>query len=52
MNDVTEQIWRNSTILKKKFDFLKLAFLFTMLAIVPWLATLASLAHLRSPLLK
>ncbi|QHO77614.1 hypothetical protein ACH79_38225 [Bradyrhizobium sp. CCBAU 051011] len=48
VNDVTEQIWRNSTILREKFDFLKCAFMLTMLSIVPWVATMAAAAQLRS----
>jgi hypothetical protein len=48
VNDVTEQIWRNSMILRDKFDFLKRAFVLTMLSIVPWAATLAAAAQLRA----
>lgn len=47
--DVASQIWRNSTILKLKFDYLKFAFVLTMLAIAPWAAFLASAALLHSP---
>jgi hypothetical protein len=48
-HDVAGQIWRNSAILKMKFDYLKQAFILTMLAIVPWAGFLASIALLHSP---
>jgi hypothetical protein len=47
--DAAGQIWRNSTILKLKFDYLKRAFILTMLAIAPWVGFLASVALLHSP---
>lgn len=47
--DVAGQIWRNSAILKLKFDYLKRAFVLTMLAIAPWAGFLASVALLHSP---
>jgi hypothetical protein len=47
--DAAGQIWRNSAILKLKFDYLKRAFVLTMLAIAPWAGFLASVALLHSP---
>jgi hypothetical protein len=47
--DAAGQIWRNSAILKLKFDYLKRAFVLTMLAIAPWVGFLASVALLHSP---
>lgn len=38
--DLLEQAWRNSKILTLKFDFLKSAYTFLALAIVPWVAAL------------
>jgi len=38
--DVLGQVWRNSQILKMKFDHLSSAFNFMALAIVPWLGSL------------
>jgi hypothetical protein len=35
------QAWRNSEILKEKFDYLKIAFIFLALAIPPWVVSLA-----------
>lgn len=40
LNDLISQVWRNSEILKKKFDSLKSAFIFLALAILPWVVTL------------
>ena len=40
LNDILGQTWRNSVILKQKFDHLKLAFCSLALAIVPWIVTL------------
>jgi len=38
--DLLGQVWRNSEILKEKFDSLKLAFIFLALAIPPWVVSL------------
>ena len=38
--DLLGQSWRNSEILKEKFDRLKIAFIFLALAIPPWVASL------------
>jgi hypothetical protein len=39
--DILGQAWRNSEILKEKFDYLKIAFVFLALAIPPWVVSLA-----------
>ncbi|HLK08019.1 MAG TPA: Pycsar system effector family protein [Candidatus Angelobacter sp.] len=41
--DLLSQIWRNSEILKAKFDDVRLAFNSTALAIFPWVVALAML---------
>jgi hypothetical protein len=38
--DLLGQVWRNSEILKEKFDALKIAFLFMAIAILPWAVSL------------
>ena len=43
LNDILGQIWRNSEILKQKFDHLKWAFYSLALAIAPWIVALAAL---------
>lgn len=42
--DLLSQVWRNSEILKDKFDRIRRAIDFMVLAIVPWLISLAMLA--------
>jgi hypothetical protein len=44
VNDVLGQVWRNSEILKIKFDSLKIAFTLLALAIIPWIVSLAFFA--------
>jgi hypothetical protein len=44
INDILGQVWRNSEILKKKYDHLKYAFIMLALAIIPWLISLALFA--------
>lgn len=39
--DVLGQVWRNSEILKQKFDALKVAFILMAIAILPWVAAVA-----------
>jgi hypothetical protein len=39
-NDILGQVWRNSEILKAKFDALRIAFTLLAVAIIPWLVTL------------
>jgi len=40
VKDLLGQVWRNSQILKMKFDHLTSAFNFMAMAIVPWLGSL------------
>lgn len=40
LNDLIKQVWRNSEILKLKFQHLKNAFRFLVLALVPWTISL------------
>lgn len=42
--DILGQVWRNSEILKAKFDSIKWAFIFLALAIPPWVASLVILS--------
>jgi hypothetical protein len=46
LKDLLRQTWRNSEILKQKFDHMKLAFYGLALAIVPWMISLALLSRL------
>ena len=39
--DVLGQVWRNSEILKQKFDALKVAFILMAIAIFPWVVAVA-----------
>jgi hypothetical protein len=47
--DLLGQVWRNSEILKLKFDAMKIAFILSTLALVPWLLFLGEAALLHSP---
>lgn len=44
LNDLLSQIWRNSEILKEKFNHISSAFNWMALAILPWLGSLVLLA--------
>jgi pycsar effector protein len=44
IKDVLGQVWRNSEILKEKFDHLKSSFTFLAVAILPWTIALADFA--------
>ena len=44
MKDILGQVWRNSAILKEKFDHISAAFNWMALAILPWAVTLVMLA--------
>jgi hypothetical protein len=44
LKDLLSQVWRNSEILKTKFDHISSAFNWTALAILPWLGSLLLLA--------
>jgi hypothetical protein len=54
LDDFIGQVWRNSEILGKKFDYIKKAFILTSLALLPWLTflVLAALSHPELPLIK
>lgn len=39
--DMLGQVWRNSQILSKKFAALRLAFIWMLLAVVPWVISIA-----------
>jgi hypothetical protein len=49
VNDILGQVWRNSEILKAKFDALKAAFTFLAIALIPWVAALALFAMHAAP---
>lgn len=49
VGDLLGQVWRNSEILSAKFDALKVAFTLLALALVPWVAALATFATHASP---
>jgi hypothetical protein len=55
VKDLLSQVWRNSEILREKFNHISAAFNWTALAIVPWLSTMI-LLNIRyaskSPLLR
>lgn len=42
--DVLGQVWRNSEILKLKFDAIKIAFILTAISLIPWTGYLAAAA--------
>jgi hypothetical protein len=44
VKDLLSQVWRNSEILKAKFDHISSAFNWTALAILPWMGSLVLLA--------
>ena len=44
LKDLLSQVWRNSEILKQKFNHIGAAFNWTALAILPWLGSLVLLA--------
>jgi hypothetical protein len=48
IKDVLAQAWRNSQILKEKFEHLKCSFIFLAIAVLPWTIALADFA-LRVP---
>jgi len=43
LKEILSQVWRNSEILKQKFDHLKWAFYSLALAILPWIVALVAL---------
>jgi hypothetical protein len=46
--DLLGQVWRNSEILKMKFDAIKVAYIITILALIPWTIFLALAAMVHS----
>lgn len=44
LHDLIKQVWRNSEILKLKFQYLKNAFRFLVLALLPWIISLLTFA--------
>jgi hypothetical protein len=44
-DDLLNQVWRNSKILTCKFHSLRYAYIFTTLAVIPWLVALAIQSH-------
>lgn len=53
VRDLLGQVWRNSEILRMKFDYLKIAFILTAVALVPWVAflVLATIEHAKTPVI-
>lgn len=49
VNDLLGQVWRNSEILKEKFDALKMAFRLLAVALIPWVVALVLFASYVSP---
>ena len=43
-HEVLRQVWRNSVIVQKKYEFLKMATLCTGISVVPWTLLLASVS--------
>lgn len=56
LKDLLAQVWRNSEILKQKYDYIKYSFTVLLCAFPPWLLALSMFASLNSdpqtPLLK
>jgi hypothetical protein len=48
LKDVLAQVWRNSEILKQKYDYIKYSFIVLLCALPPWLIALAMFASLNS----
>ncbi len=48
VNDILGQVWRNSEILKEKFDHLRSAFTLLAWAILPWIVSLGLFAATKS----
>jgi hypothetical protein len=49
IKDVLGQAWRNSQILKEKFDDVRLAFIFMAIAVLPWAISLSNFALRKHP---
>jgi hypothetical protein len=52
--DLLGQVWRNSEILKMKYDAMKVAFILSAIALIPWIVflALAAIAHANGLILK
>jgi hypothetical protein len=52
--DLLGQVWRNSEILKMKYDAMKVAFILSAIALIPWIVflALAAIAHASGLILK
>jgi hypothetical protein len=48
LKDMLAQVWRNSEILKQKYDYIKYSFIVLLCALPPWLIALAMFASLNS----
>lgn len=48
-NDLLDQCWRNSKILTCKFHSLRYAYIFTLLAVLPWVCLIIILPSARLP---
>ena len=48
IRDLLGQVWRNSEILKMKFDAMKIAFILSAIALLPWIIFLALTAVVHS----
>ena len=48
LKDMLAQVWRNSEILKQKYDYIKYSFIVLLCALPPWLIALAMFASLSS----
>ncbi len=49
LNELLGQVWRNSEILKQKFNHMRWAFYSLAFAIVPWVVSLAMLTYRTTP---
>jgi hypothetical protein len=49
IKDILGQAWRNSQILKEKFDDLKLAFILMAIAVLPWAISLSNFGLRKHP---
>jgi hypothetical protein len=52
VRDVLGQVWRNAQILTKKYDSLKLAFVWLAWAVFPWAGAIAALEIMAAPAVK
>jgi hypothetical protein len=50
LKDLLAQVWRNSEILKRKYDYIKYSFIVLLCSLPPWLIALALFASMTSNL--